>query len=151
MPLLFCIGMQGALEDLATMSFLADSCARFVDFDKYVLCPRERVKPISDALARALFQVAGMKRTREGWNRRAFTRWARTRGGWLTSSEKFVREKFEHRITFSAVHWWRRISLRTSSMSTGPTRSANNLNDSAAARTTFLSSPSLALHRLDAP
>ena len=56
MPLLFSIGIQGALEEVATMLFPGEQLCAFLD-DVYVLCPPERVKPIFDAL---LFRVAGI-------------------------------------------------------------------------------------------
>ena len=44
------------------------------------------------------------------------------------------------RGTLSADHWWRPIFVGMLSVSTGHTRTANNLIDSAAARTPFLAS-----------
>ena len=70
MPLLFSIGIQGALEEVAALEHGGQICA-FLD-DVYVLCRPERVKVIYDTLAERLFRVAGIRlhqgKTRV-WNR----------------------------------------------------------------------------------
>ena len=68
MPLLFSVGIQGAL--VATLEHGEQICA-FLD-DVYVLCRPERVKAVHATLAECLFRVAGIRvsqgKTRV-WNR----------------------------------------------------------------------------------
>ena len=70
MPLLFSIGIQGALEEVATALLPGEQLCAFLD-DVYLLCEPSRVKELS-LLADALIRVAGIHvhqgKTR-AWNR----------------------------------------------------------------------------------
>ena len=59
MPLLFSIGIQGALEEVAGTLEAGEQLCAFLD-DIYVLCQPHRVKTLYDELARCLFRVAGI-------------------------------------------------------------------------------------------
>ena len=52
--------IQGALEEVATMLLPGEQLCAFLD-DVYALCSPDRVKPIYEALARALHRVAGIR------------------------------------------------------------------------------------------
>ena len=120
MPLLFSIGIQGALEEVATTLFPGEQLCAFLD-DVYVLCPLERVKPIFDALARALFRVAVIRlhlgKTKV-WNKGGVEpEHIHTMGenAWQPSgilvlgtpivSEQFVSEKLQDRINKERRLW----------------------------------------------
>ena len=60
MPLLFSIGIQGALEEVSAVLQLGEQLCAFFD-DVYALCQPARVKVIHDALVRALHRVAGIR------------------------------------------------------------------------------------------
>ena len=59
MPLLFAIGIQGALEEVAVSLEPGEQLCAFLD-DVYALCRPERVKAIHDKLADCLLRVAGI-------------------------------------------------------------------------------------------
>ena len=59
MPLLFSIGIQGALEEVAGTLEAGEQLCAFLD-DIFVLCQPHRVKTLNDELARCLFRVAGI-------------------------------------------------------------------------------------------
>ena len=60
MPLLFSIGIQGALEEVSAVLQPGEQLCAFLD-DVYALCQPARVKVIRDALARALHRVVGIR------------------------------------------------------------------------------------------
>ena len=60
MPLLFSIGIQGALEEVSAGLQPGEQLCAFLD-DVYALCQPARVKLIHDALDRALHRVAGIR------------------------------------------------------------------------------------------
>ena len=60
MPLLFAIGIQGALEEVAAALLPGEQLCAFLD-DLYVLCDPSRVKVVHDLLATTLQQVAGIR------------------------------------------------------------------------------------------
>ena len=60
MPLLFSIGIQGALEEVSAVLQPGEQLCAFLD-DVYAVCQPARVKVIRDALARALHRVAGIR------------------------------------------------------------------------------------------
>ena len=70
MPLLFSIGIQGALEDVADAMRPDEQICAFLD-DVYIVCQPERVRVLYDRLAESLIRVAGTH-LREGktrvWN-----------------------------------------------------------------------------------
>ena len=65
MPMLFSIGIQGALEEVAAQLEPGEQLCAFLD-DIYVLCQPGRVKIIHDELSRCLSRVAGITRV---WNK----------------------------------------------------------------------------------
>ena len=71
MPLLFSIGIQGALEQVAASLLRGEQLCAFLD-DMYLLCDPSRVRFLYDLLAAALARVAGIQlhqgKTR-AWNR----------------------------------------------------------------------------------
>ena len=71
MPLLFSIGIQGALEEVAASLLPGEQLCAFLD-DVYLLCDPSRVWFLYDLLAAALARVAGIQlhqgKTR-AWNR----------------------------------------------------------------------------------
>ena len=71
MPLLFAIGIQGALEEVAASLLPGEQLCAFLD-DVYLLCDPSGVKFLCDLLAAALARVAGIQlhqgKTR-AWNR----------------------------------------------------------------------------------
>ena len=83
MPLLFSIAIQGALEEVATMLLPGEQLRAFLD-DVYALCSPDRVKPIYEALARALHRVAGIRlhqgKTRV-WNKASIQPGRRSQSG----------------------------------------------------------------------
>ena len=60
MHLLFSIGIQGALEEVAGTLEAGEQLCAFLD-NIYVLCQPHRVKTIYDELAQCLFRVAGIR------------------------------------------------------------------------------------------
>ena len=60
MPLLFAIGIQGALEEVAAALFPGEQLCAFLD-DLYILCDPSRVKVVYDLLATTLHRVAGIR------------------------------------------------------------------------------------------
>ena len=60
MPLLFSIGIQGALEEVATSLAPEEHLCAFLD-DIYLLCPPERVVPLYKLLSETLARVAGIR------------------------------------------------------------------------------------------
>ena len=60
MPLLFAIGIQGALEEVAAALLPGEQLCAFLD-DLYVLCDPSRVKVVYDLLATTLHRVAGIR------------------------------------------------------------------------------------------
>ena len=71
MPLLFSIGIQGALEEVGRSLKPGQHLSAFLD-DIYLLCEPDRVKPLYNIPGEALFRVAGIH-LHEGktrvWNR----------------------------------------------------------------------------------
>ena len=59
MPLMFSIGIQGALEDVADDMRPDEQICAFLD-DVYIVCQPERVRILHDRLAESLIRVAGM-------------------------------------------------------------------------------------------
>ena len=71
MPLLLSIGIQGALEEVATSLLPGEQLCAFLD-DVYLLCDPSRVRFLYDLLASALVRVAGIQLHQEktrAWNR----------------------------------------------------------------------------------
>ena len=70
MPLLFSIGIQGALEEVADAMRPDEQICAFLD-EVYIVCQPERVRVLFDLLAESLIRVAGIRlhdgRTRV-WN-----------------------------------------------------------------------------------
>ena len=60
MPLLFSIGIQGALEEVADAMRPDEQICAFLD-DVYIVCQPERVRVLFDLLAESLFRVAGIR------------------------------------------------------------------------------------------
>ena len=60
MPLLFLIGIQGALEEVSRSLKEGEHLCAFLD-DLYLVCEPERVRPLYDRLAEALSTVAGIR------------------------------------------------------------------------------------------
>ena len=60
MPLLFSIGIQGALVEVATSLAPEEHLCAFLD-DIYLLCPPERVVPLNKLLSETLVRVAGIR------------------------------------------------------------------------------------------
>ena len=71
MPLLFSIGIHGALEEVSGSLEVGELLCAFLD-DTYFLCEPDRVRPLFDLLAEALMRHAGIQlhqgKTRV-WNR----------------------------------------------------------------------------------
>ena len=59
MPVLFSIGIQGALEDVADVMRPDEQICAFLD-DVYIVCQPERVRVLHDRLAESLIRVAGI-------------------------------------------------------------------------------------------
>ena len=59
MPLLFSIGIQGALEEVANVMRPDEQVCAFLD-DVYIVCQPERVRVLHDWLAESLIRVAGI-------------------------------------------------------------------------------------------
>ena len=59
MPLLFSIGIQGALGDVADVMRPDEQICAFLD-DVYMVCQPERVRVLYDRLAESLIRVAGI-------------------------------------------------------------------------------------------
>ena len=72
MPLLFSVGIHGALEEVASSMEHGEQLCAFLD-DIYVLCALERVVPLFKLLSESLERIAGIRlhqgKTRV-WNRR---------------------------------------------------------------------------------
>ena len=60
MPLLFSIGIQGALEEVSTLLHAGEQLCAFLD-DVYIVCQPDRVRFLHDQLGEALFRVAGIR------------------------------------------------------------------------------------------
>ena len=67
MPLLFSIGIQGALEEVADAMRPDEQICAFLD-DVYIVCQPERVRVLFDLLAESLFRVAGIRLHARMWN-----------------------------------------------------------------------------------
>ena len=120
MPLLFSIGIQGALEEVATALLPGEQLCAFLD-DVYFLCEPARVKELYVLLADALIRVAGIHlhqgKTR-AWNRGGIPPddiadlgsevWQPegiTVLGTPIGSEPHVSEKMDQRITKERALW----------------------------------------------
>ena len=71
MPLLFSIGIQGALEKVSGSLEVGELLCTFLD-DIYFLCEPDRVRPLFDLLAEALMRHAAIQRhqgKKRAWNR----------------------------------------------------------------------------------
>ena len=60
MPLLFSIGIQGALEEVADAMRPDEQICAFLD-DVYIVCQPERVRVLFDLLAESLIRVDGIR------------------------------------------------------------------------------------------
>ena len=60
MPLLFSIGIQGALEEVSTLLVAGEQLCAFLD-DVYIVCQPCRVRFLYDRLGEALLRVAGIR------------------------------------------------------------------------------------------
>ena len=71
MPLLFAVGIQGALQEVAASLLPGEELCAFLD-DVYVVCQPDRVKVLFDLLSEVLLRTAGIElhqgKTR-AWNR----------------------------------------------------------------------------------
>ena len=120
MPLLFSIGIQAALEEVATALLPGEQLCAFLD-DVYLLCDPSRVKVLYDFLAAALLRVAGIQlhqgKTR-AWNRAGIPPedieelgpevWQPcgiTVLGTPIGSELYISEKMEERIAKERTLW----------------------------------------------
>ena len=60
MPLLFSVGIQGALEEVSTLLLAGEQLCAFLD-DVYIVCQPGRVRYLYDRLGEALLRVAGIR------------------------------------------------------------------------------------------
>ena len=116
MPLLFSIGMQGALEEVADTLETGEQLCSFLD-DISVLCHPHRVMTIYDELVRCLFGVAGIRlhqgKTRV-WNKAGvllddvhtlgYKAW-QLDGVVVLGTHKFVAEKLRARVVEERRLW----------------------------------------------
>ena len=120
MPLLFSIGIQGALEVVAAVLLPGEQLCAFLD-DVYLLCDPSRVKALHELLEAALFRVAGIQlhpgKTR-AWNRAGIPPEAIEELGedvWQPAgitvlgtpigSEQYISDKMAERITKERALW----------------------------------------------
>ena len=120
MPLLFSIGIQGALEEVSEVLHPGEQLCAFLD-DIFALCQLDRVNFIHDALRRALLRVAGIHlhqgKTRV-WNKGGVQpEQAEDLGqdawqpqgivvlGTPTGTEEFTRAKLQNRINEERRLW----------------------------------------------
>ena len=120
MPLLFSIGIQQALEEVAAAMVPGEQLSAFLD-DIYLLCQPARVKPLFKLLERALLRCAGIELHQgktKAWNRAgvvpdnigevgddAWQPEGITVLGTPVGSEQYISRKMEERITKERELW----------------------------------------------